>query len=482
MYRKTNPDVQEFENFYLPFGGKLNLDNRWLKQAKLVPWEMAEQKYAGLFVNDKKMGKPAKPVRMALGSLLIQQKCGFTDEETVEQIRENPYMQAFIGLREYSDKRPFDSSMLVHFRKRITPEMLNEINEEIAGANKKKDKDDGDQSGGSASENKGKLILDATCAPADIKYPTDLNLLNEAREKLETVIDDLYETVRDKLPKPRTYRKKARQKYLHYAKSKKLRMKSIRKAIGQQLRFVKRDLASVELLLKKGASLTILNKQQYKKLLVIQELYRQQKEMYDSQVHRVDSRIVSISQPHVRPIVRGKAGADTEFGAKISISVLNGFSFLDILSWESYNEGLYLEEQVERFYRRFGCYPEVVIADKIYRNRDNFKTCKDKGIRLSGPPLGRPKMLSQEEKKKQRLQEREDEGIRNSVEGSFGVGKRRYGLGQVMTKLKITSETVISLNFVVMNLAKRLRLLLRQIFRAVWTAGVGEPTDLATAA
>ena len=105
---------------------------------------------------------------------------------------------------------------------------------------------------------------------------------------------------------------------------------------------------------------------------------------------RIADRIVSVSQPHVRPIKRGKAGAATEFGAKISASLIDGVSFVDRISWDAYNETGDLIGQIKAYRTRFGHYPESVHADKIYRTRDNRKFCKKHGIRLSGPPLGRP--------------------------------------------------------------------------------------------
>lgn len=110
---------------------------------------------------------------------------------------------------------------------------------------------------------------------------------------------------------------------------------------------------------------------------MINELYRQQEIMYKTKEHSIEDRIVSISQPHVRPIVRGKAGADTEFGAKVAISLADGYSYIEKISWDNFNEGITLIESVERFKERFGYYPKVVLADKIYRNRDNLKYCKN---------------------------------------------------------------------------------------------------------
>jgi len=76
--------------------------------------------------------------------------------------------------------------------------------------------------------------------------------------------------------------------------------------------------------------------------------------MHKNRVHSVENRIVSIHQPHVRPIVRGKSNAQTEFGAKINVSLMNGYAFLDELSWEAYNEGQFLIPAVEDYKKRFG--------------------------------------------------------------------------------------------------------------------------------
>ena len=219
--------------------------------------------------------------------------------------------------------------------------------------------------------------------------------------------------------------------------------------------FLRRNLQAIDQLLKnpKVLPLSHLGRRMYKNLLVCRELYRQQLGMFENKSQRVDDRIVSISQPHVRPIKRGKAGRDTEFGAKLSLSVVGGFSFVDRLSWGNYNESLDLVDQIERYHRRFGFYPESVHVDKIYRTRANRAYCKTHGIRMSGPPLGRPpKHVSAEDRK----QAAADEAIRNQVEGKFGQGKRRFGLGRIMAKLASTSAAQISLTFLVMNLERAL--------------------------
>lgn len=199
-----------------------------------------------------------------------------------------------------------------------------------------------------------------------------------------------------------------------------------------------------------------LSRRQRQNLETIHTLYQQQRTMYTLKIHQVPDRIVSISQPHIRPIVRGKAKASTEFGAKVAVSMVGGYMYVDELSWDPFNESVNLEQAVEDYKKRFGYYPEAVLADQIYRNCDNRAFCKKNGIRLSGPALGRPK--AGEEKKKDQL-ELQDMSERNEVEGGFGVGKRRYGLGRIMARLKETAESVIVLQFIIMNLEHRLRVL-----------------------
>lgn len=189
-------------------------------------------------------------------------------------------------------------------------------------------------------------------------------------------------------------------------------------------------------------------------MLVLTEVARQQQWLFDNNKQSIDDRIVSLSQPHIRPIVRGKAGKSVEFGAKLSASCFEGYVFLDRMSWDNFNESGDLKAQVEAYYSFTGYYPESVHADRIYRNRENRAWCKEKGIRISGPPLGRPPANVSKEKKKQAL---EDERIRQAIEGKFGQGKRRFSLDRVMAKLDNTSGTAIAITFLVMNLSTWLR-------------------------
>lgn len=470
MYRDTLKQM-EFENFKLPFGGRLQSNNRWVKLAKMIPWDEVEEIYTSSLAGSG-MGAPAKSARLALGALIIKEHYGKSDEETVAEICENPYLQYFLGFEEYSEKKPFDPSMFTRFRLRFGLTGSQKINDiigdriktdlkQVQKSAKKEETTEGDIDDDESKGNGGKLILDATCAPADITFPTDLKLLNDARRKSEGIIDQLHKPLRGVEKKPRTYRRKAHRDFLSIIKAKRLSGKKRRAAIRKQLNYLGRNLKSIKELGRK-IPLLCLTKKQYKTLLVIQEVYRQQKAIFDGHLRRIDDRIVSISQPHVRPIKRGKAGRETEFGAKLSVSLVNGVAFVDHLSWENFNESGDLISQAEAYRRRFGKWPESIHADKIYRTRDNIKFCKKKSIRLSGPALGRPPKETaenEEQLKHRKAISRQDEIDRIPIEGKFGQGKRRFGLGRIMSKGPDTSACSIVMSFLVMNLMKWLKVI-----------------------
>jgi hypothetical protein len=396
-------------------------------------------------------------------------------------------MQYFLGYSSFTSEAPFDASLFVEFRKRLGMDTLNAINEKIASMKthletKQKEttattdlKSPSDQDSNRAEplmesqqeadeiqttampdldplpdqesiatepKNKGRIIFDATACPQDIAYPTDLDLLSDARKKSEELIDKLYSPALHE-KKPRTYRRIARKLYLKTAQKKNKSRKQIRKAVGVQLRLLKRNLKSINSLLDAYPQIPLKPKD-YKYLLVINTFYEQQQQMYDSQSHRIEDRIVSIHQPHVRPIVRGKSQAKVEFGAKIHVSVIDGISFLDELSWDAFNEGSHMMDYVEKYHQRFGCYPRELLADQIYCTRANRAALKEKGIKLLAKPLGRPSAV----------QVHVSPGERNPIEGKFGQAKTAYGLNRIKARLRDTSESWIASIILVLNLVK----------------------------
>ena len=479
MYKPADKQVT-FLDFNQPYGLNMNTNNRWIKLANQIPWSRFEEKYAKLFKGTK--GRVAKPVRFALGCLIIQTKYNYSDRELVAQLAENPYFQYFIGLPGYKPEAPINPSTLTKFRKRINHDIVMEINEtiiEAATETKSEDKEvtckegnstdadissatqdmstDATEAKSSGSDelpkkeetpkNRGTLILDATCAPQNIRYPQDTSLLNECRVNLETMLK--WYAKQYHLPMPRTYCKIARRDYLSFAKSKKRTSKQIRKAIAKQLHYVKRDIGYIEDFMAKGYA----PKADFiPRLLTIYEIYAQQSYMHKNHTHSVDNRIVSVSQPWIRPIVRGKAKTPVEFGAKFDLSLdEHGLGRIEKISYDAYNESSVFINAVERFKKRTGYYPERSLVDKIYRTRDNIAFCKKHGIRLSGPKLGRPANCKDKETKKLECKDNVD---RIEVERRFSLCKRCYGLGLIKSKLHDTTLTSIALSIFVSNLFK----------------------------
>lgn len=244
--------------------------------------------------------------------------------------------------------------------------------------------------------------------------------------------------------KPRMYRQKARKDYLNLAKCKKRTAKKIRKAIKTQLQYIRRNLRYIDAFLEEIDLCDDLSKQ----LATIRTLVEQQQYMYENKVHSVPDRIVSISQPYIRPIVRGKAKAPVEFGAKLDLSIdENGIARLERLSFDAYNESDVFITAVENYKSRTGHYPERVLVDQIYRNRTNRAFCSEHGIRISGPALGRPKKDNKVDKKQEYI----DNNDRIEVERAFSLAKRRYGLGLITAKLDTTTKSSIALSIIAMN-------------------------------
>jgi len=481
MIRYRSHKQLSLEEFDWPFQTGLDKANRWVKLSDCIPWdELAEGYYAGL--SDTR-GRPTKDARLVIGAVIIKHKLCLSDRETVAQIQENPYLQYFVGLPGYQMAAPFVPSLFVEIRKRMGQSVFDAFQGAIVDTvesakpktNAKKasaDPVDGppltsaDGSGEEPAEEEapgqGKLILDATVTAQAIRYPTGLSLINEAREFTEQIIDLLYPKT-DWTKKPRTYREKARKDYLAIAKQKRPSAKVRRRGIKQQLQYLRRNLGHIERLMAywpEGTPIPLPRWLMYR-YWVIPHLYQQQWEMYQTKTRRCDDRIVSISQPYVRPIVRGKLDKPVEFGAKLSVSLNgDGLACVDHLRWDAFHEGHDLKHQVEAYRDRHGVYPEVVLGDPIYGTRDNRRYLKGKGIRFAGKPLGRPRKettANQEALRQEKAKRREEYLQRIPIEGKFGQGKNGYRLNYIRAKWADTSLAWINSIFLVMNLLILLR-------------------------
>lgn len=483
MIRIHSQKQMTLEGFETPFEREMDNNNRWVKLGDCIPWDALADAYYQSF--SVQMGRPAKDARLVIGAVIIKHKLKLSDEETVCMIQENPYLQYFCGLKSFQTQPPFAPSLFVEIRRRMGTALFEQFHQAIVdqleGRKRQEDDQEPPTSGGDGAADihtnptretepadkkpvkthQGRLIIDATVAEQAIRFPTDLSLLNESREISERLIDALYPHS-GLSRKPRTYRQKARTAYLEIAKQRRPSRQKRRNGIKQQLQYLRRNLKSIDTLLDHLPGREIpLTTRQLKQYWVIQHVYRQQAEMYRHKSRRCDDRIVSIHQPHVRPIIRGKAHKTTEFGAKLSASLTeNGLAQVDRISWDAFNEGSDLKSQVEGYKTRYGVYPESVHADPVYGTRENRKYLKDQGIRYAGKSLGRPPKVTEHNKQalKQAKRQRQDDYRRRiPIEGKFGQGKNGYNLNYIRAKTARTSEAWINSIFLVMNLLVLLR-------------------------
>ncbi len=487
----VSPNQLTLCGFETPFAQKLNKNNRWVKMAHAIPWDKLVSAYDNLFKSTE--GRPPISGRVVLGAIMIKHLENQTDRGTIAHIQENMFMQYFLGYSSFTNEAPFSDTLFVEIRKRLTLELLSKLNDVIVLHCIKESPEDPQQHSPPPNDvaerkeetphlintntsennitqdcstpapqtliaetksestpvmlNKGKLITDATVAPQNITYPTDLKLLNAAREKSEELIDQLHDPLLHG-KKVRTYRQIARKNFLHTAKKKAKTRKEIYKAVGSQLRYVKRNLHHIDTLLAAYDKFPLKAREQ-KYLMVLYTVYQQQDQMHRSNSNRIEDRIVNLHQPHVRPIVRGKEGAKVEFGSKLQMALVAGFAFIDYLSWDAFNESKYLVHTIEKYKERFGFYPAEVLADQIYCTRDNRKVLKGKGIKLIAKPLGRPSSTA--------VAVHLRPGERNPIEGKFGQAKIAYGLDNIKAKLKETSQSWIASIALVLNLVRLTR-------------------------
>jgi transposase, IS5 family len=452
---KYNSDRQlTIEEFKTPFQTSLLADNRWVTLSKLVPWDKFASAYMSMMTVD--FGRPGISPRIVLGALIIKHLEKLDDRGVIIAIQENPYMQFFIGLKEFTTQPVFDSSLFVDIRKRVGHEVFDSLNVEliksVSEKGDKKHNKKGIDKTKKTPKNKGKMQADATVADQYITFPTDNGILNQSRKQCEKLIDKLYAISGKEGEKPRTYRRKIDKAYLDYSKKRRKREAIHRKMTRKLLECVRRDIKQINKMLdifeSKGSRFPLKHPDQ-RMFWIINTVYAQQKFMYDTKTHSCPDRIVSIFQPHVRPIPRGKTKAQIEFGSKLGVSLDKGFARINTLSWDAYHEGGDLIRQVESYKELHGYYPELVQVDKIYATRENRSWLNERNIRITAVPLGRRK---EKETYYQKRKRRREASQRNHIEGKFGQGKNGYNLNQIRARLKSTSESWISCIFFIMNL------------------------------
>ncbi len=429
MYKHSEPNSDQLEMFNksLPFSGKLNRLNRWIRIACLINWQHFELIYAKTFSTT---GRPGIRARYVLGSLILKHKLEVSDEELLLHLSENPYLQYFIGLEKFSHDIPFDTSTLTNVRKRLGDDEFKKFEQTII-----------DELVAKKILQPQNLQIDATVFESDITYPTDCGLLNKARKYCVKQIKELNKVVKQKT---RTYCRVAQNEYLDFSKKRRKSQKQIRTMRKKLLQYLRRNIKQVAELADKAKELgETISSDIETTLATVKTIYAQQKEMYIQKKKSIENRIVSLHKPYVRPIVRGKNGKDVEFGAKANLGLVGKFLFPDHISFDNFNEGIRLQESVEAFHGRFGKYPRYVLADAIFGTRDNRKYLDGLGIRHSFKPLGRPKKDSASYNKTRWRRQKQKE--RNRIEGAIGNSKGYYDLGEVRAKTDKTERAWIKM-------------------------------------
>jgi len=446
MYVYNSKNQLKIEEFKTDFEVALDPGNRWVRLSSITPWDELVREYVKSL--NPKYGSPGLNPRVAVGSLIVKHKLNLSDEETIRTIQENIFIQYFLGLDKYHPQPLFHPAVFVDLRKRMGVANYDRVTRKIIQFARGQELNKKGMGQKRIRKNWGVLQLDATVADQYIKYPNDLELLNDCREWSEELIDIIYEaSLLDK--KPRTYRRVARNDFLNVARKRNKTTKEVRKAIRKQLNYLRRNFGYIDDMLDMfEPGYFPLNHTEQRYLWVIREVYRQQYYMYKNNTHQCEHRIVSIHQPHVRPIVRGKIKSKVEFGSKIGVSLNCGYARINKLSWDAYNECNDVEAQVEAYKEIHGHYPEILLVDKIYLTRKNREWLSSKGIQIPNKPLGRPKKeTSYEKSKKKKLKNK-----RNQIEGKFGEGKNGNSLNKVRARLRDTSESWVAGIFFVMNL------------------------------
>jgi IS5 family transposase len=432
MYRRKDRKTMPLFPELFPFGGKLNENNRWLRIAELIPWEELEEEYAKRFSD---IGRPAKDAQLIIGLMLLKHMTGLSDEGLVEEVLENPYMQAFCGFEKFVTEEILDSSTLTKMRERLGLEFFKKLERKTYKMliDRRIIKAKG-------------MLVDATVFPEEIKYPNDVGLLNDVREWLVRNIKRIGKSIGKKY---RTRPREAKKEYLNFSKKKTKTKKTINKAKKKMLQYVRRNIKQLKDAIEQVKATGQRVKQNIMdRLEVAEKIYHQQDEMYRRKRNRIAGRVVSFHRPYVRPIKRGKTGKRTEFGGKGALVAVDGFLFLDHFEHRAFAEEGLLGRHLAGYLERFGKLPPYASMDAKYGTEENRELASALEVRASFKRRGRkPKTVDSQDrwfKKKQRE--------RNRIEGNFGNGKEHYGLDRVRYSIKDGSEIWIRAGILAMNL------------------------------
>ena len=421
---------------------KLDDNHELVKISKAIDWPALSDKLAQFYCPDN--GRPAKPSRAKVGLLILKHLYRLSDDDLVDLIKRDLYAQYLCDVSFSEAVKFIHSATLVKFRKKIGLSGIKLIEEEVLNSLKR------------TKLLKGrKLVCDTTVVPSNISYPTDISLLEKVRAKAVKYLEKAKQFGADTF---RTYKRTARKTFITYQKIRHHTIQSRRRTQKKILQFSKRNTAQLKNALEKISQKTdtSLNgikeevKEQFLKeakrfLATASNIVEQQKNIYKRLP--VKERIVSVHQPHLRPMVRGKYPVEVEFGPKILLNLKNNFLFLEYLSFNNTSDSQLLDISLKGYQERFGNTPTQLAADRGFWSKDNYRLAenlkikkiaienKGKSSYLKGKPF------------RERLRR-----LRCSIEAKISLSKRKYGLDRIRYTMPQGEEMWVRLGLMAMNL------------------------------
>ena len=421
---------------------KLDDNHELIKISKAIDWPALSDKLAKFYCPDN--GRPAKPSQAKVGLLILKHLYRLSDDDLVDLIKRDLYAQYLCDVSFGEAIKFIHSTTLVKFRKKIGLSGIKLIEEEVLNSLKR------------TKLLKGrKLVCDTTVVPSNISYPTDISLLEKVRAKAVKYLEKAKQFGADTF---RTYKRTARKTFITYQKIRHHTIQSRRRTQKKILQFSKRNTAQLKNALEKISQKTdtSLNgikeevKEQFLKeakrfLATASNIVEQQKNIYKRLP--VKERIVSVHQPHLRPMVRGKYPVEVEFGPKILLNLKNNFLFLEYLSFNNTSDSQLLDISLKGYQERFGNTPTQLAADRGFWSKDNYRLAenlkikkiaienKGKSSYLKGKPF------------RERLRR-----LRCSIEAKISLSKRKYGLDRIRYTMPQGEEMWVRLGLMAMNL------------------------------
>ncbi len=438
MYTKESNEHQysfTHDWFVVP---ELDENHELVKITKAIDWVSLSDNLAKFYCPDN--GRPAKPARAKVGLLILKHLYRFSDEELVDLLKRDIYAQYLCDISLKEAKDFINSSTLSKFRKQIGLEGVKLIEQEVLNSLKR------------AKLLKGrKLVCDTTVVPANIAYPTDISLLEKIRSKAVGYLDKAREFGAKTY---RTYKRTAKKVYIQYQKIRHHTIKSRRRVQKKILQFSRRNVSQLKEAVKEISKATgsLLGSAQEKFLKEAESflnnassIMTQQKDIYKGL--KVKERIVSIHQPHIRPMVRGKYPVEVEFGPKVLLNLKNNFLFLEDLQFNNVSDTQLLDTAIKGYKERFNSLPTQLTTDRGFWSPENYTLAEDYGIaKIAIENKGKSSYLK-DKPFRERLR-----CLRCSIEAKISLAKRKFGLGRIRYTIQNGEEIWVRLSLISMNL------------------------------